>query len=316
MRFPLPSTRQPVSTWSPISDELIADIRAQLGADHGSVVVDTLNRSIAGSESKRRGHGRLRPGGGQPCERRSSAPSVIIHHCGINGERPRGHTSLTGACDAQIAVKRDAEGRIVATVEHMKDGVEGDTIHSRLVVVEVGTDEDGEAITSCIVEPAEEGNASPKTARLTAAQTRALKLLIDAVAREGELPPESDHIPPDTRCVSEDLWRRYCYLGGISGGEQHAKNAAFNRSARQLVAAERVGKWATGCGPSKPAQTGTNQHCVPPCAALRSAHTGTHTKKCAVLCRCGTRRPVHRGCGRFTEEEVHHEYRAEQVGRR
>jgi len=26
----------------------------------------------------------------------------VIHHCGINGDRPRGHTSLTGAADAQI----------------------------------------------------------------------------------------------------------------------------------------------------------------------------------------------------------------------
>ena len=56
--------------------------------------------------------------------------------------------------DAQLAVKRDANGNIIVTVEWMKDGEsEGDTIASRLEVVEVGTDEDGEAITSCIVVP-------------------------------------------------------------------------------------------------------------------------------------------------------------------
>ena len=39
------------------------------------------------------------------------------------------------------------------TVEYLKDGPEGDTIVSRLEQVEVGTDEDGEPITSCVVVP-------------------------------------------------------------------------------------------------------------------------------------------------------------------
>ena len=32
---------------------------------------------------------------------------IIIHHCGIQGTRPSGHTSLTGAGDAQLAFNRD-----------------------------------------------------------------------------------------------------------------------------------------------------------------------------------------------------------------
>ena len=44
---------------------------------------------------------------------------VLIHHCGVDGTRPRGHTSLTGACDAQLAVKRDGSGIITCTVEYM-----------------------------------------------------------------------------------------------------------------------------------------------------------------------------------------------------
>ena len=37
----------------------------------------------------------------------------------------------------------------------MKDGAEGDTIASKLEQVEVGVDENGEEITSCIVVPAD-----------------------------------------------------------------------------------------------------------------------------------------------------------------
>jgi hypothetical protein len=52
---------------------------------------------------------------------------------GVDGSRPRGHTSLTGAADAQIAVSRDEPtNEVVVTLELMKDGAEGDVITSRL----------------------------------------------------------------------------------------------------------------------------------------------------------------------------------------
>ena len=57
---------------------------------------------------------------------------LVVHHCGINDSRPRGHTSLTGAADAQLAVKRDGGGNIFVTVEFMKDGNEGESIAARL----------------------------------------------------------------------------------------------------------------------------------------------------------------------------------------
>ena len=53
--------------------------------------------------------------------------------------------------DALIVVKRDGTDKMVCTVERMKDGVEGTSITSRLEQIEVGTDEDGDPITSCVV---------------------------------------------------------------------------------------------------------------------------------------------------------------------
>lgn len=73
-----------------------------------------------------------------------------------------GHTSLTGAADAQIAIQRDTANNIVATVEGMKDGHEGDVIVSRLDPIDLGTDEDSETITSCVVVPVE-GEPLPST---------------------------------------------------------------------------------------------------------------------------------------------------------
>jgi hypothetical protein len=80
-------------------------------------------------------------------------------------------------------------------------------------------------------------------------QSRALELLKDAVAREGVIPPACSHIPPDTHCVTEDQWRRYCSLGSLSEGsgddpgkKAEAERKAFKRAADKLIGSK-VSKW-------------------------------------------------------------------------
>jgi hypothetical protein len=80
-----------------------------------------------------------------------TAIEEMFAHSGHNSDRPCGHSSLICAVDAQIAVKRDASENIVATLELSKDGEAGAEIVSRLVPAEVGRDEDGEPIRSCII---------------------------------------------------------------------------------------------------------------------------------------------------------------------
>jgi AAA domain len=228
-------------------DELILDIVAQIPANScAAIVLDTLNRSIAGSESDDADMGAYVKAADKLREQFRCA-IIIIHHCGIVDKRPRGHTSLTGAADAQIAVKRDASSQIIATVEFMKDGEEGEQTVSRLKVVEVGNDEDGEPITSCVIEPTNgtpRPAPSPEERRLTASQRRALDMLNEAIIKDGKIPAACDHIPADTPCVPEDLWRQYCYAGQIADSDkQEAKRQAFKRAAQQLLAARRIGKW-------------------------------------------------------------------------
>ena len=147
------------------------------------VVLDTLNRSLKGSESSDedmtayiRAADAIREAFG--------CAVLIIHHCGIDGTRPRGHTSLTGAVDAQLAVKRDGAGNIEVKVEWLKDGPEGDVIFSRLEAIEVGIDEDGEAITSCVIVPTEISDRQDATGpRLTRNQQTMFSVLHDAGER-------------------------------------------------------------------------------------------------------------------------------------
>lgn len=131
--------------------ELIAAITAN-EVSPVVVVIDTLNRSLVGSESRDEDMAAYIQAADAIRERFNCAV-IVVHHCGVNDSRPRGHTSLTGAADAQIAVRRDNAQNIVATLEWMKDGPEGETITSALEVVEVGIDDDGDPITSCVVEP-------------------------------------------------------------------------------------------------------------------------------------------------------------------
>src|SRR5262245_38547617 len=130
---------------------LIGAINKQVGIPV-AVVLDTLNRSIRGSESSDEDMTAYITAA-DTVRAAFNCAVVIVHHCGIDGTRPRGHTSLTGAVDAQLVAKRDSFNNVVVTVEWMKDGPEGVVITSALEVQTVGTDEDGESITSCVVVP-------------------------------------------------------------------------------------------------------------------------------------------------------------------
>jgi hypothetical protein len=68
-------------------------------------------------------------------------------------------------------------GKVIVTVEWMKDGPEGDMIASRLEQVEVGTDDDGEAITSCFVLPADVPKATEAGPHLSKNQQTLYQIL-------------------------------------------------------------------------------------------------------------------------------------------
>ena len=163
---------------------LIRAIKTKLPhANPAIVILDTLNRSLGGSESSDQDMtAYIRAA--DAVREAFDCVVIIVHHCGIDATRPRGHTSVTGAVDAQLAVKRDGAGNIEVKVEWMKDGPEGDTVWSRLEQVKVGADEDGEAITSCVIVPVEvsthEGATGP---RLTPNQQTMFTILHNAGER-------------------------------------------------------------------------------------------------------------------------------------
>jgi hypothetical protein len=170
---------------------------------------------------------------------------IIVHHCGVDASRPRGHSSLTGAVDAQLAVKRDTLGNVIVEVEWMKDGEEGHTVACRLEAVEVATDSNGQPITSCIMVPADDVPAAAlaKPVRMPKTARTALRALKEAIAECGEPAPASNHIPANVKVTTIDRWRIYAYKCGISAGEDRAKQKAFKSAFDHLNGSGEVAIW-------------------------------------------------------------------------
>jgi hypothetical protein len=164
-------------------NDLIAAIQAAQVVP-AVVTLDTLNRSLRGSEDSDEDMGNYIKAADAIREWFNCAV-IIIHHCGIEGTRPRGHTCLTGAADAQLACKRDRNNNVELKVEWMKDGdSEGQIVTSTLRSVEVGIDADGEPLTSCVVGPAEACAPEQRGRNLSANQQTMLNILHDA-GRDG-----------------------------------------------------------------------------------------------------------------------------------
>ncbi len=224
--------------------DLVVAIQAELGSTKpAAVVLDTLNRSIQGDENSSEDMtAYIRAAGA--IQAAFGCVVIVVHHCGVEGKRPRGHTSLTGACDVQIAVKREVSGAIVATLEWAKDGPEGDEICSRLEAMEVGVDEDGEPIISCVIVPADKGAVAPQHIKLTDQAKIALDHLKKAVEEAGEPPPASNHIGGQNRVVPLSLWRGYCQSGGLSEGDnEETFKKAWKRSKDRLLSIGIIKIW-------------------------------------------------------------------------
>jgi hypothetical protein len=144
--------------------DLIAAIQAN-SVTPVAVVLDTLNRSLTGSESSDEDMSAyVRAADG--IRETFNCSVLVVHHCGVNDSRPRGHTSLTGAADAQLSVKRDHLLNIVTEVEFMKDGEAGAEIVSKLDIFEIGLDEDGDPIMCGVVVEAEAPAKAVREAKL------------------------------------------------------------------------------------------------------------------------------------------------------
>ena len=94
--------------------------------------------------------------------RATDAIVVLIHHSGKDASKgARGWSGLRAAADCEIEVTRCERDR-VATITKLKNAQDGAEFGFKLTTVMVGLDDDGDAITSCVLDHVD---ATPKTQR-------------------------------------------------------------------------------------------------------------------------------------------------------
>jgi len=219
---------------------LIGNIREQVPSDPSVIVIDTLNRAMFGNENESKDMGQFIRAA-DVVRSAFDCLIIVVHHCGVAGSRPRGHTSLAGADDAQIMVTRDKSGNVIAKVEFMKDAEGGAEIPSKLDPVDLGTDAEGESLSSCVITPAV---AEAAEAKLPKGADLALEVLRKLIASsiDSIAAPKEANLPAGTRVCRQTKWREF-YYEASPAEDQNAKQKAFRRAHETLIKAKLVDFW-------------------------------------------------------------------------
>lgn len=130
--------------------EALAAAAAGVGPDP-VIFIDTMNRAAPDEdENAPDGMGRILDGA-KNLQRLTGGLVVLVHHTGKDASKGmRGHSSLFAALDGAIEVTRDDDRRGWRCAKS-KDGKDGQEHAFTLHIHELGTDEDGDALTSCVV---------------------------------------------------------------------------------------------------------------------------------------------------------------------
>jgi hypothetical protein len=217
-------------------EDLVAaakDVEAQL------IVIDTVSRALAGGdENGPKDMGQFIANITE-VRHRTKAHIAGVHHGtkASNGTKTRGHGSLEGADDVLIEVVKAEDGSRCATVVHAKDDADGMRWGFSLESVALGMDEDGDPITTLIVQE----NAEPppttqsKPDKLPNGEQIALTCLLRTM-QTAAVPIQNG----DDEClaVPEATWREQYY--GEVGGAQDTKKKAFNRAKVGLLVKDRI----------------------------------------------------------------------------
>ena len=116
---------------------------------------------------------------------------------------------------------------------------------SRLEAVEVGEDNEGDIITSCVIVPADTATrptGAGKLDRLAAGPTMALRALQEAIAEGGEIVLVSNHIPCQAKTVSVDSGA-ITRIARRRRRQERARYLAFQRATETLTVKEFVSVW-------------------------------------------------------------------------
>jgi len=199
------------------------------------VVVDTLARSMGGGDENTAKDAAMFVRNCDLIREATGAHVMVIHHTGKDTERgARGSSAFRGAVDDEIEVTVDGE----ILNRKVRDRAKPDPLHFMLRSVTLGMDEDGEPVTSAVVDATEA--PAPKRKPLSGKNEVAIQALNDALRDHGTTRTGNCY-PTDRKVVEVDKWRDACGVHGLtSGATDAAARMAFKRAKDKLMDMDEV----------------------------------------------------------------------------
>lgn len=196
------------------------------------IVVDTLNRFLLGDENKADDARSMIDRCGRLMQE-FGCSVLIVHHTGVNSDnkdRARGSSAWRGAMDIEIKVETSAGGQLLVTQTKSKDAeVPKPLCFDKVQVTVPGWyDDDGDPVTSVVLEAAEEIKAEGETKRGKAAQ-RGMDAYEQAARTKGHF------VGDDFAGVDLDDWREVFEELGPEDETRDAKRSLFSRAKKQLL---------------------------------------------------------------------------------
>jgi hypothetical protein len=192
-----------------------------------AIFIDTQFRAAPGAdENSSKDMGEIIAGAQAMADAIEGIVILIAHTGKSEGLGPRGHSSQIAAMDAAIHVERRGEERFW-TSDKVKEGPDGGSFEFALKTVDLGFDEDGEALSSCVISPM--GPATKRGGKSESQSVKASRQAYEAACMAGLGLVQGDGF----RGLEKKVWRaefEKCHLGSPGS----AMTRAFNRALGQL----------------------------------------------------------------------------------
>ncbi len=167
--------------------DLSAEVRAKLPNAPHLIVIDTLSRVMAGGDENSAADMTALIRNIDAIREAVGAHILTVHHTGKDAARgARGHSSLRAATDTEIEIANEDDNR-AAVVTKQRDNPGGETFAFDLKAVSLGHDQDGDEVTSCVVEArdGEEFSAAKQAARGRGKNQQIIMEAFDQMVAEG-----------------------------------------------------------------------------------------------------------------------------------
>lgn len=219
------------------------------GGRLGVVVVDTLARAMPGAEENNGADMGAALAAMEKISEALGALVILVHHTGKDATKgARGHSSLFAALDTGLEVQYDEEtGERSLKLAKQKDEEDSRRWGFRLKSVALGTDGDGDPITSCVVEYTDAPQPARRDKGQQASEAIVLEALRVVLSTDGVKPPAGVPAPAGAYVAPLKLVRERAYQIGLSkeGEGASAKRNRWNRAVEKLAApgVAKLGVW-------------------------------------------------------------------------